>query len=304
MRKAFVKAAFVIAVLFLVISCRKKDSPSPAGESVATPAPDMSPAPPPALLPQPTAPALSIPAYKYLTLDIGKGMSMDFALIPAGKFIMGSPKTEKGRNARDGYENQHEVTISKPFYLGKFPVTQEQWQAVMGPHHSFSTADKEPVTNVSWYDCQDFVSKVNQKLQGHKAFVLTEAQWEYACRAGTTTMYNTGDGVKALEEAGWIANNSHVKPRPLGERKPNAWGLYGMNGCVWQWCDDEFELYPAGPVTDPTGPNQPGNTVHVIRGGACCCNPEMCRSAYRYPAPDSSQGANDGFRLAVTADAN
>jgi formylglycine-generating enzyme required for sulfatase activity len=236
---------------------------------------------------------------KELTLDLGNKVTMELELIPAGKFLMGSPEPEEDRY-KD--EVQHQVTISKPFYMGKYPVTQEQWQAVMGANPSafkFKGANKNPVENVSWNDCQDFVAKVNQKLHGQQASLPTEAQWEYACRAGTTTAYNTGDGEGALKEAGWYMGNSESKTRPVGQKKPNTWGLYDMHGNVFEWCSDWYGSYPAGEVTDPMGPKQGG--LRVLRGGCSLIFSASCRSATRIWKKPGDRDNCTGVRVVVAA---
>jgi formylglycine-generating enzyme required for sulfatase activity len=233
---------------------------------------------------------------KELTLDLGNGVSMKLVLIPAGKFTMGSPVNEKGR---DQGEVQHGVTISKPFYLGKFPVTQEQWQAVMGANPSDFEGAQNPVENVSWIDCQDFIAKLNQKFQGQKASLPTEAQWEYACRAGTTTAYNTGDSEDALKEAGWYGSNSEKKTHPVGQKKPNAWGLYDMHGNVSEWCSDWSGDYPAGEKTDPMGSK--AGIHRVLRGGSWNYDPALCRSAIRSRGVPGCRVDIGGFRVLAAA---
>ena len=206
--------------------------------------------------------------------DFGDGVNLEMVLIPAGKFIMGSPESEKSRSDN---ETQHEVTLTKPFYMGKYEVTQEQWESVMGKYNE-TPGKKLPVTDVSWNDCQSFIKKLNAKTNGDYR-LPTEAEWEYACRAGTTTAYSFGDKVtpedvnndppkinKHKDEDGVMIVVKTYKPNSVGAYKPNAFGLYDMHGNVCEWCEDVFGDYPSGPLTDPRGPLKGAN--HVVRGGS------------------------------------
>jgi formylglycine-generating enzyme required for sulfatase activity len=170
---------------------------------------------------------------KELTMDLGRGVKLEMVLIPAGEFLMGSPDSDKDANA--GEKPQHRVRIIKPFYLSKYLVTQEQWKAVMGGNPSEFTGPKNPVETVSWDDCQEFFEKLNAQsaAPGGKFQLPSEAQWEYACRAGSKTRYCFGDDEKQLGEYAWHGQNSGGKPHPVGEKKPNARGLYDMHGNAW-----------------------------------------------------------------------
>ena len=167
---------------------------------------------------------------KELTVDLGKGIKLEMVLIPAGEFLMGSPDSDK--EAYPFEKPQHRVRITKPFYLGKYLVTQEQWEAVMGNNPSRFKGPKNPVEQVSWEDCQKFLGKLNAKVgSGAGKFQLpSEAQWEFACRAGSKMRYCFGDDEKQLGEYAWYDANSGDKTHPVGEKKPNAWGLYDMHG--------------------------------------------------------------------------
>ena len=218
---------------------------------------------------------------KELTVDLGKGIKLEMVLISAGEFKMGSPDSEEG--AYDWEEPQHRVRITKPFYLGKYLVTQEQWEAVMGNNPSGFKGTKNPVETVSWDDCQQFVGKLNAKVgtQGGKFVLPTETQWEYACRAESKTRFCFGDDESKLGEYAWYRANSDEKTHPVGQKKPNAWGLYDMHGNVWEWCQDWWknEYYKESAVDDPTGPIR--GRFRVIRGGGWTDRARMCQSAYR-----------------------
>jgi formylglycine-generating enzyme required for sulfatase activity len=214
---------------------------------------------------------------KELAVDLGGGVKLEMVLIPAGEFMMGDDK---------GYELEkpvHKVTITKPFYLGKYEVTQEQWEAVMGSNPSWFKGPKNPVQTVSWDDCQKFLDKLNAKTggQGGKFVLPTEAQWEYACRAGSTMQYCFGDDEARLGDYAWYTANSRHKAHPIGEKKPNAWGLYDMHGNVWEWCADWYDAgyYAGSPKDDPTGSTT--GWYRVFRGGSWNNDARLCRSAFR-----------------------
>ena len=217
---------------------------------------------------------------------------IEMALVPAGKFKMGSPASEKGRS--DG-ETQHEVTLTKPFYMGKYEVTQEQWESVMGKNPSRQKGAKLPVTNVSWEDCQAFIKKLNDKTKGGYR-LPTEAEWEFACRAGTSTAYSFGTKIRLKDSN--CADLKIGKPLPVGSFKPNTYGLYDMHGNVWEWCEDWFGDYSTGTVTDPIGPVV--GQVRVLRGGSFNFNASYARSSSRNYFTPSYRNFNNGFRLART----
>ena len=228
--------------------------------------------------------------------DLGNGVSLEMILIPAGNFKMGSPASEKGHT---DYERQHKVTLTKPFYMGKYEVTQEQWEAVMGKNPSYSKNAKNPVTGVSWDDCQEFIKKLNGITKG-KYRLPTEAEWEYACRAGTSTAYSFG-GKITPKDANY--DDSGIgKPVEVGSYKPNAFCLYDMHGNVWEWCEDWFEDYPAGAVIDPKGPAK--GRRRVLRGGSFYDFGSRARSSSRCNFSPTYRSVDDGcsgFRLARTA---
>ena len=204
---------------------------------------------------------------------------LEMVLIPAGTFTMGSPSDEQDRDSDEG--PQHQVTITKDFYMGKYEVTQTQWQAVMGNNPSYFSGTNNPVERVSWNDCQSFIGKLN--ALGLGTFRLpTEAEWEYACRAGTTTRFYWGNDPSYSEigNYAWYGGNSGSKTHEVGQRLPNDWGLYDMSGNVWEWCQDWYGSYPSGSQVDPTG--QQSGSSRVLRGGVWNLNAWWCRSAFRY----------------------
>ncbi len=265
-------------------------------------------------------------------IDLGKGVKLEMVLIPSGKFMMGSTKEAvvawlKGdlifkdliKDKEDAEvskmvevvfesERQHEVTISKSFYIGKYEVTQEQWESVMFVNRSDKKGAKLPVTNVSWNDCQEFIKKLNAKMNGGYR-LPTEAEWEYAGRAGTTTEYSFGDSIApkdanynhnfiSLEEAGNQYQQGKIKPVVIGRYKPNAFGLYDMHGNVSEWVDDWYGKYPKGSVVDPKGPGS--GERRVLRGGSFIFYAGHTRSTVRNDNSPDSRYDGCGFRLAMT----
>jgi formylglycine-generating enzyme required for sulfatase activity len=207
--------------------------------------------------------------------------------------MMGSPESENGRNDD---EDQHEVKIMKLFYTGKYEVTQEQWEVVMGSNPSASKGAKLSVTNVSWLDCKEFIKKLNAKTNGGYR-LPTESEWEYACRAGTTTAFSFGDAITPKDAN--YGDSKIGKPVRVGSYKPNAFGLYDMHGNVDEWCEDWYEDYPAGAVTDPKGPATAESRVY--RGGSFHDGVSGVRASNRANSgtPSYRKGAG-GFRLART----
>jgi formylglycine-generating enzyme required for sulfatase activity len=219
---------------------------------------------------------------KELSVDLGKSVTLAMVLIPAGEFMMGSPDSDK--NARDEEKPQHRVRITRPFYLGKYLVTQGQWEVLMGNNPSRFKGPKNPVERVSFDDCQAFVGKLNAKTRGQRGkFALpTEAQWEYACRAGSRARYCFGDDERQLGEYGWIDTNSSGKTHAVGEKRPNDWGLYDMHGNVWEWCQDYYDagFYAKSPPDDPTATKL--GSFRMIRGGGWYYGARNCGSANRF----------------------
>ena len=302
---------------------------------------------------------VNLPATK--TLDLGDGVKMELVLIPAGKFIMGTPEHEKpvvgkamvgvsggvlfiavvalfviARRKRkrpqfsmafmllmtfvaavgvwggvrwnealkhpDDFPSEHPahpVTLTQPFYMGKFAVTQEQYQAVIGTNPSNFIGKDNPVEQVSWDDAQAFCKKLTEQTN-QTVRLPAEAEWEFACRAGTTTTYHSGDLVADLARVAWYAANSWGTTHPVGQKEANAFGLYDMHGNVWQWCEDGWDenYYTNSPAEDPQGP---AHGTSVLRGGSWLNDPMYCRSAYRdaYWLDPYGRSRNFGFRVVV-----
>jgi formylglycine-generating enzyme required for sulfatase activity len=240
----------------------------------------------PAPLPQPQA-ALP-PSY---TNSIG----MAFVLIPSGTFMMGSD------HGAGDERPVHEVHISTPFYLGKYEVTQGQWQAVMGDNPSRFTGNPErPVEQVSWHDAQEFVKRLNSKEDGTRYRLPTEAEWEYAARAGTTTTYSFGNAASKLGAYAWYGANAGGSTHPVGQKPPNPWGLYDIYGNVWEWVQDWYGPYTAATAVDPAGPSSGSNRVN--RGGSWIFDARLCRSAYRRYWPPGNRHGILGLRLLRTVE--
>ena len=232
------------------------------------------------------------PPQQKITNTIG----MDFVLIPAGSFKMGG-------DDNDIEQPIHKVTISRQFYLQNTQVTQGHWKAVMGhnPSEFIKCGDKCPVESVSWDDVQEFIKKLNKKEGGDLYRLPTEAEWEYACRAETTTEFSFGNDKSKLGDYAWFDDNSWDKTHPVATKKPNAWGLYDMHGNVWEWVEDDWhDNYDGAPddgrawIDDPRGPHR------VLRGGSWYFDPSYCRSAARFGVAlgDRDNNLALGFRLA------
>jgi len=228
---------------------------------------------------------------KDLTIDLGGGVTMDFVLIRPGSFTMGTDLFNKGTD-----KTTHKVTLTKPFLLGKYEVTQEQWEQVMGSNPSKFKGAKNPVETVSWTDCQSFVAKLNAKVSGQTFRLPTESEWEYACRADSTGTYCFGNDLRSMAEYAWYDPNDKGTTHPVGEKKANAWGLYDMHGNVREWCADWYGAYPAAVVVDPQGSSS--GSYRVIRGGCWSDLADRCTAAARGHDKPSEMSSCVGLRLA------
>jgi formylglycine-generating enzyme required for sulfatase activity len=242
---------------------------------------------------------------------IKNSIGMRLVLVPAGEFLMGSPNSDK--DAETDENPPHRVLITRPFYLGATEVTQDQYRAVTGANPSyFRGSDDLPVENVSWDEAVAFCNRLSER-EGLKPYyesgtwgpsggdgyrLPTEAEWEYACRAGSRARFNFGDNEANLGEYAWFERNSYGKTHPVGHKRPNAFGLYDMHGNVWEWCWDGYEktYYANSPGADPPGPSQAAH--RVIRGGSWSRYQLLCRSARRnWKGPDLGDNFL-GFRVA------
>ncbi|MCP4714880.1 MAG: formylglycine-generating enzyme family protein [Deltaproteobacteria bacterium] len=219
---------------------------------------------------------------------------MEFVLISAGSFSMGSPANEAGRDPDEG--PLHTVFVGS-FYLGKYEVTQAQWQAVMSANPSnFQGSDQLPVEGVSWNAAHAFVSKLNNKT-GNNYRLPTEAEWEYACRAGTQTPFVAGSTPEALNEYGWFTMNSGKESHPVGSRLPNTWGVYDMHGNISEWVSDGRRGYLSRIEHNPEGPDGSAKALH--RGGSWIYPARLCRSANRMDYEKNTGSHLIGLRLAL-----
>ena len=222
---------------------------------------------------------------KYFTEDLGNGVSLDMVEIPGGEFLMGSPANEKGRKKNES--PQHKVTV-KPFFMGKFAVTQPQYQAIMGKNPSYFKGEKRPVERVSWNNATEFCQKLTEKT-GRTYRLPSEAEWEYACRAGTTTPFHFGETI-TTDLANYDGNQTYAnefkgqyrrKTTEVGSFPPNAFGLYDMHGNLWEWCQDTWHSNYNGAPTDGSAWVDNDNRSRFLRGGSWYGNPYFCRSASR-----------------------
>jgi formylglycine-generating enzyme required for sulfatase activity len=245
-----------------------------------------------------------------VTVVCAYGVQNDMVFINGGTFLMGSPAGERGRNSNEGPQRQ--VTVSS-FYLGRYPVTQAEYEEIMGINPSHFKGANLPVEQVSWFDAIEFLNRRSVKegltpvytrvgnvvvwdreANGYR--LPTEAEWEFACRAGTQTPFYTG---AAVGEAGWYAGNSSARTHPVGEKLPNEWGLYDMHGNVLEWCWDWIGAYPSEAQTDPAGPANGNHRVY--RGGSWMFQAIHTRSAYRFGNHQNMRSFIIGFRAARNA---
>jgi len=255
-----------------------------------------------------------MPLHETHTHHLKNGISIDLAHLPKGTFFMGS-------DAKEAFDNEkpvHEVAITRDFYLGTYPVTQAVWLAVMGGENpSYFKGMNRPVERVSWLDIMEgdpdqegsegFLQKLNREfpvtdpeLRGYQFRLPTEAEWEYAARAGQPCTYA---GSNKLKEVGWYTHNSHGETKPVGLKKPNAWGLYDMSGNIYEWCQDWFkagyykDCFRKGTVEDPHGPDS--GPYRVFRGGGFVNTARFCRVSNRFDNLPPFRYPYVGFRLVL-----
>jgi formylglycine-generating enzyme required for sulfatase activity len=231
-------------------------------------------------------------------LVITNKVGVKLTLIPPGTFMMGTPDNEADREDDEG--PQHQVTLTKAFYLGVTEVTQAQWKAIMGEANNPSEfkGDDLPVEQVSWREVTDFCIRLSQK-ENRKYRLPTEAEWEYACRAGVQGAYSSGNSEEALKQVGWYSAISDDKSHPVGQKTANAWGLFDMHGNVWEWCGDWYEAeYPAKVLTDPTGPSDTTDE-RTLRGGSWWDEAGLCRAGKRNMNAEDEKYNTVGFRVVL-----
>jgi len=275
MTKRIILGVLLAAMIVIICSCKKDNAPGPASQAQSAPA--VNP----------------LPSNSQQGTVRENSIGMKLVWIPPGTFQMGSD---------DGKYNEkpiHTVKISKGYFMGKYEVTQEQYQKVMRTNPSeFKGYDNLPVETVSWNDAVKFCENLTQK-EGKTYRLPTEAEWEYACRAGTTSKYSFGDSESQLVDYAWCNQNSGGGTHPVGTLKPNAWGLYDMHGNVWEWCQDWYakDWYSKGPAENPLNERYGDNTYRVIRGGYY--NDTYCRVADRDTFPLWTRDDGIGFRLVL-----
>ena len=291
----------LLASLILACGCTPSGTsgPSSSGTSTASTAPAV-------------AARTGTPDKSKSLEEITNSIGQTLVLIPAGEFVMGAPSTDKAAEGEGGQSSerpQHPVKITKPFYLGKYEVTQGEWVQVMntkpwqGKENTIEGPDY-PATFVSWEDAVAFCKKLSDK-EGKSYRLPTEAEWEYACRGGTTTRFSFGDEPTNLAEYSWSAayDNGSAKDETyahaVGTKKANPFNLHDMYGNVWEWCSDWFDpkYYGKSPKEDPTGPEK--GVARVNRSGSWLLRPEVIRSSFRYAYEPGNKTPLHGFRVAL-----
>jgi formylglycine-generating enzyme required for sulfatase activity len=226
--------------------------------------------------------------------------------LPAGEFVMGSPTEETGREADEGPPTR--VTISQGFWIGKCEVTQGEYQRVMGTNPNNTTGDaNRPVERVSWFEATEYCKKLTDSVEaagrlpkGYVYRLPTEAEWEYACRAGTTTRFSYGEDKSGSElgDYAWFTRNSESTTHPVGTRRPNPWGLFDMHGNIWEWCLDRWEdSLPGGSITN--SPVAAEGNLRAARGGSWLYDAKACRSANRDDYGPRNRCSDIGFRVVL-----
>ncbi|HBF33149.1 TPA: hypothetical protein DDW35_01170 [Candidatus Sumerlaeota bacterium] len=267
----------------------------PVRPTVGAAAPVSTPPPAPAATPAPAVATphadAAHPEWKTKLVDMGHGVQLEMMWVPAGKFTMGSPDTEVGRGKDEG--PQHTVELDG-FWMGRYEVTQAQYRGIMGNNPSTFQSAQDPVVQDTWANAADFCKRLSDQAKGEFA-LPTEAEWEYACRAGSQQAFSFGSEERELDKYAWLQDNSQLQPHPVGKKKPNTFGLYDMHGNVWEWCADWYASYPASkePIKNPTGPSS--GTDHVCRGGSCMTTSVSARSAFRFRQSEANSAI--GFRV-------
>ncbi|MBD2624348.1 SUMF1/EgtB/PvdO family nonheme iron enzyme [Microcystis flos-aquae FACHB-1344] len=256
---------------------------------------------------KPVSPIPLIVSPTPFTENLPNRVTLEMVSLPAGEFLMGSPDSDP--DARDWEKPPHQVKVNS-FAIGKYLVTQAQYEAVMGTNPSYFSNNswfknnlQNPVEKVSWDDAQAFCQKLSQ-ITGKTYRLPTEAEWEYACRAGTTTRYYFGDDANQLGDYAWYDGNSQKTTHPVGQKRPNAWGLYDMSGNVFEWCEDDWhDNYIGAPKDGSAWTINNDNRSHpkCLRGGSWVISPNICRSANRVRDDPGYDYGIDGFRVACVS---
>jgi formylglycine-generating enzyme required for sulfatase activity len=257
----------------------------------------LNPKPSPSIIQYPI-PSISIKDLETITENLGRGITLELIKLPAGSFLMGSPDSDP-----DAYKDEkprHLVKI-KAFAIGKYPITQAQYEALTGKKPSkFTGNPNNPVEYVTWHDTQEFCQKLSRFTWYQKQYRLpSEAEWEYACRAETSTRYYFGDDSSQLGNYAWFDKNSGRQTQPVGKKKPNPWGLYDMHGNVWEWCQDRWHKNYNGAPTDGTAWIQSNDRSRILKGGCWCLNSRSCRSASHHGVNPSNGFDQYGFRIVL-----
>lgn len=234
------------------------------------------------------------------TFHLRRRVTITFSLVPPGRFLMGSLDSEAERYENEG--PRHAVTLTRPFYVGVVPVTQAQYHAVMGEAPSRFKAPDRPADSITGHEAEEFCQRASEML-ARIVRLPYEAEWEYACRAGTRTTFYTGNGKRAMRRAGWCSREttgSARYTRPVGRYLANPWGLHDMSGNVREWCRDDARVFTNEPQTDPRGPESDVN--RCVRGGSWYYTAEDSRSASRYPRPMDYRLDYYGFRVVLPAE--
>jgi formylglycine-generating enzyme required for sulfatase activity len=261
----------------------------------------------------------SLDNMKFIQIHLPNDQSIDMIHIPAGSFVMGSPKTEAGHEPDE--VPVHQVTFNYNYYIGKTEITQAQWLSLMGnwpdstdqPSTEEGLGDDYPAYYVSWEDCQRFLLALNQHTESTNQHITrfrlpSEAEWEYACRAGTITRFYFGDSLTGIngqiaEDFMWYkGNNSPAGTKPVGQKLHNSWGLFDMHGNVWEWCQDWYHSSYEGAPTDGSAWEDPPGIYRILHGGDWDNEAKTCRSANRndHRGP-GDRSADLGFRIVATA---
>jgi formylglycine-generating enzyme required for sulfatase activity len=252
----------------------------------------------PQLMSLPDTVVVTVVRPRYSTSTLPRGATMEFVWIEPGTFTMGSPESDT--LAAPDERPQHQVTLTEGFYLGRYEITQEQWQAVMGApgpwkgRASVQVSANGPASYLSWNDVQAMVHALNQAAGDSLYRLPTEAEWEYACRAGTATAWSFGEGEERLRDYAWYWDTAwdagRQSPQPVGTKLPNPWGLYDMHGNLWEWVQDWWGGYGSEAQTDPAGPAKGSDGYRVARGGFFRNSSQHTRSAVRLGLPPNERG--------------